>query len=72
MVKILFRAPGCEKKVAETVDYEQKRIRANQVDKKYIKILIRSIICTYINIIFAIYIFSLATENTSVIINIIL
>lgn len=24
------RAPGCEKKVAETVDYEQKRIRANQ------------------------------------------
>ena len=32
MVKILFRAPGCEKKVAETVDYEQKRIRANQVD----------------------------------------
>jgi len=24
------RAPGCEKKVAESVDYEQKRIRANQ------------------------------------------
>ena len=25
------RAPGCEKKVAEIVDYEQARLRANQV-----------------------------------------